>query len=113
MSDPTSTTTDTLPPTPECDRMIAVSEESRTISDFLDWLGPHGMLLAEYVQHPGFRDRSLVPASRGFDALLAQYFRIDLAKVDRERRALLTHVTAPAAANAAVPPCGTPEDSAS
>lgn len=59
MSDPTGTTTDTLPPTP----------------------GDN--------QHPGFRDHSLAPTSKDLDDLLAQYFEFDPAKVDRERRTLL------------------------
>lgn len=33
---------------PECDRMVAASEESQKIGDFLDWLNEQGIVLAEW-----------------------------------------------------------------
>ncbi len=34
--------------TPECDRMVAVAEESHKLGEFLDWLNEQGIHLAEW-----------------------------------------------------------------
>lgn len=33
---------------PECDRMVAVADESHALGDFLDWLNENGIILAEW-----------------------------------------------------------------
>lgn len=110
--------------------MVAVSDESQAIGEFLDWLtSPDGgdVTLGEWMrlkpctwtsadswQHctngraVGLEgedggpcpncdgegtvervDPLLVPAAAHIETLLARYFDIDMAKVDKERRALL------------------------
>ena len=68
----------------ECDKMLAVRDESHTLSMFLDWLIDQGIRLARYDD-----DDRLCPIIKTFERLLAEYFEIDLDKVEEERRALL------------------------
>lgn len=75
---------------PECDRLIAVSEESNKISEFLDWLSYKHYYIAEECGNLG----SLVRVSESIQQLLANYFEIDLKKVEYERRSLLAEARA-------------------
>lgn len=69
------------PSTPELDKMLAVKEKSQPIGEFLEWLA------CEWHIH--------LPAS--IEELLAEYFEaeyfeIDLTKMEKERQALLDFV---------------------
>jgi len=73
-------------PTPELNRMHAVHDKSQAIGEFLEWLtGERGLVLAEW------REGRAVPrpARAQTQELIAEYFEIDLTKVERERRAIL------------------------
>lgn len=59
--------------TPECDKLHKVKDESQNIGEFLDWL-------IEY--HNVSLPDSIVD-------LLAEYFNIDLEKVEEEKRTIL------------------------
>jgi len=102
---------------PECEKMAAVHEQSRVISNFLDWLDEGGMRIAEYPkrcghfregrhckQHPerewpecgtgcedydGEEMSDLEQVRMSKEQLLANYFEIDLQAVERERCAML------------------------
>ena len=77
------------PECPECEKLSRVSEESNKIGEFLDYfIGSKGIILAEWD------GEDLVPMYQyhgevGINRLLAEYFKIDLDKVERERRELL------------------------
>lgn len=75
--------------TPECDKMLAVKLESQAIGSFLDWLSEQGMFISEYTKVEGYRDEQPWPVSKSIEQWLADYFEIDLAKVEKERRAIL------------------------
>ena len=62
--------------TPELDKMAKVREQSQAAGSFLDWMLGRG-----YVQHTKKRFR--------MEEVLAEYFDIDLSKVETERRKLL------------------------
>ena len=93
---------------PECDKLAAVSERSQAIGEFLEWLessavGPdkRPVFLAYYplITHSNDgttlkkRDQyvSVRPAclNASIERLLAQFFEIDMDKVERERRKIL------------------------
>lgn len=77
------------PKTPECDRLVSVADESHKLGEFLDWLEQRKRLsLARWSRS----DDQLVPDYTPKEQLLAEYYGIDLDKVDAERRALLKHV---------------------
>ena len=73
--------------TTECERLAKVSAESQAIGAFLDWLiSERADTLALCCCDAKNR---WAPASVDINALLAAYYEIDLAKVERERRRLI------------------------
>lgn len=87
---------------PECEKLHAVHEESQKLGYFLDWLMKR-YTLAEWdynfraivYDREGNEDRwnsVLMPVHVGenkINSLLAEYFHIDLDKVEEERRQIL------------------------
>ena len=78
------------PDTPELDKMLAFvkSGKAGTVQDFYDWLTDQGMGL--WKGRDGFgRVKEHHPNP---EQLLADFFGVDRAKVEVERRAVLRHV---------------------
>lgn len=74
--------------THECEKLVNVSEQSQKIGEFLDWLlNEKGYVLAKWNESR-YTDR-LLDQHVSINSLLADYFKIDLNKVELERRALL------------------------
>jgi len=71
---------------------VVESGDNQVISGFIDWLNEHGYWIGEWVKFEERRDETLVPIRKSNAALLADYFGIDLAQLDRERRDLLTKI---------------------
>lgn len=70
--------------TPECDKLLAVSAKSQDLGEFLDWfLHFKGMTPSIWV------GSELRPLKIDINQVLAEYFEIDLNKVESERRAIL------------------------
>lgn len=76
-------------PYPEHAKLSAISDESQAIGQFLED-GPY--LLAEYCEIEGFRDLQLVPAQKPIQQVLAEYFDIDLARIEAEKRRMLEQI---------------------
>lgn len=72
--------------TPECDKMRAARDTSQAIGSFLDWLEHETDMVVCYFEDS--RDEYL-PVRKTIKQLLADYFEIDLNKVEEEKRALL------------------------
>lgn len=94
------------PACPECEKLSAVAEKSNIIGEFLDYFLPSkGIVLAKYLKEVTYDPDTdeeieledteyLFPAyefqtETGINKLLAEYFGIDLNKVEQERMALL------------------------
>lgn len=94
------------PPTPELDKMNAAKAESQPIGQFLDWLSdtkrvelcqPHEHTDQCYAPDDEEKEKptchvragELLPFHFNSERLLAEYFKIDLNKVEQERRAIL------------------------
>lgn len=76
------------PKTPELERLSVVAAESNKIGEFLDWLEhKKGIVYATYNE-----DDELQSAYIDKNKKLAEFFGIDLDKVESERRALLDYV---------------------
>jgi hypothetical protein len=73
-----------MPEFPEHDRLAAISDQSQVISEFLEWAQGRGSLLAYYG-----RDGALREDHTRVDVLLAEFFDIDLGKIETEKRAML------------------------
>lgn len=102
---------------PECSRLLAVSDTSQEIGQFLEWLWHESGV--RFVADQTFTERCMregcdpadsaawcsscentgkvnftaeVPFTPNINALLADYFDIDLDKVEDERRAMLEDI---------------------
>lgn len=78
-------------PHPECDKALAVKGECQVIGNFLEWAEGQGLEFGKFVPVGRHNDREteFVPANQKIDKLLAEYFQIDEAKMEQEKRALL------------------------
>lgn len=87
------------PPAPECGRLLEVRETSQAIGRFLDWLTEEKKIVLAKRAGEVYSTKELFDECiRGDDLvhiavfpekLLAEYFKIDLKKVEEERRGLL------------------------
>ena len=77
-----------IPECPECDKMIAVQDDSKQLGDFLDWLNFNGYAVCRFHQDADFPDNPYMPIDN-FERLLADYFGIDLKKAEQEKQAVL------------------------
>lgn len=70
---------------PECEKLLKVSHISQSIGEFIEWLlNERGYVLAEWNEND-----ELFPVHPDIEKLLAEYFQIDLNKIENERRAIL------------------------
>ena len=75
---------------PECDKMLAVQNESGPITEFLNWLRSKGVWLVlpiEPTKKNGYARSK--PAFQNHEHMLAEFFEIDLSLVEKERREML------------------------
>ncbi len=79
------------PETPETDKQIRLVAERHTqdVGAFMEWLEEQGWQLGRWDED-GTPILGLAPS---INDLLAQWVGIDLAKVERERRALLVYLS--------------------
>lgn len=81
-----SHTPDPKSPYPEHERQAAVLADAETIGVFLD---TSGYVLAEHIKIEGYALPQLVPVSKSVQQIIADYFDIDLTKIEAEKRAIL------------------------
>lgn len=74
------------PAHPECDRLAAKREECQVLSAFLYWLDDEKILLCQ-ATGCDYAPHEQIPENH--EKLLATYFDINLATVEKERRALV------------------------
>jgi hypothetical protein len=84
------TTSDTTEPVvseyPEHDKLQAVADQSEIIGTFLE---ESSFILAEYRDAEGFAESPLLPVQRSTQQVLADYFKIDLPELGREKVRML------------------------
>jgi len=80
----------------EVEKIVAAQERSRTLSEFLDWLSENEYSICRFEEHiryseePGdFTPEGWYPRRKSNEQLLADFFEIDLDKVEEERRQIL------------------------
>jgi hypothetical protein len=73
---------------PEHEKLKVVAQDSQKLADFLDWIESRHWCVAEYVGERMYPVRfgNYRPAK---DSLLAEYFEIDLKKIDKEKDQML------------------------
>lgn len=89
-----------MPKTPECSKLHLVKEKSQAIGEFLVWLRhDKGYVICrddKYTEEDAGEEHGvLVPACINTEQLLAEYFEIDLKKVEKEKLAILKAARAP------------------
>ena len=73
----------------ECDKLVKVSKESNKIGSFLDWLrSEKNFIICQYSENDD-GDEELFPVGHNIEKLLAMYFKINMDKVEKERRQML------------------------
>lgn len=89
------------PATPMLDKMSVVSEKSQAIGEFLDWLQEEKEYSIRELRtlvkdRPAWNDQVEVtewlPIRQSTESLIAEFFGIDMAQADSERRVLLERV---------------------
>ena len=74
----------------ESEKKLQVREQCQTIGDFLSWLQDHRhVVLCQWGVDVDNRKEVLLPTGRTINQWLADYFMIDLEKLEEERRELL------------------------
>lgn len=77
---------------PEHKKLRAVKAESQVIGAFLDELSERGVRLCKPFSDPGsLRDGEFIPLGP-IEQILADYFGIDLHKIEDEKRAMLAEL---------------------
>lgn len=69
---------------PEHDKLRAAKRDSQVIGEFLSWLAETHRAVCEPCPAEGY-----VPITLRTEQLLAEYFNIDLTKIEDERQAML------------------------
>lgn len=69
---------------PEHEKLKALGGQNQIVGDFIEWLGTQGRVIAEYDKH----DR-LYPVFHSRDQMLADFFEIDLKRLNREKDLIL------------------------
>lgn len=73
----------------ECEKMQKVQKESQIIGEFLEWLGSEKEYsICKFCEYEN-REGSYYPVQLDKEQLLAEFFEVDLNKVEEERRAIL------------------------
>ena len=91
--------------TPELDKLIAVKEQSQKLGCFLEWLFSNGQVLCTYKESRYYDEDGNVTdehvvggycdpggyyqVGKGIEQILAEYFGIDLEKVNEEKSVIL------------------------
>lgn len=78
-------------PYPEHARQSEVLDAAQAIGEFLD---NTDYVLAEYRVMDGWPEPRLAPVSKTLDQILADYFGIDLDKIEAEKRAMIAAAAA-------------------
>lgn len=86
MTTPNETVEPAVSEYPEHDKLTAVAAESEMIGTFLE---ESGFILAEYRDVEGFAESRLLPVQRSIQQILADYFKIDLQELNKEKDRML------------------------
>jgi len=76
----------------ELEKIQEVREKSQAIGTFLEWLSYHkNYIIAQYSDEEE-DDEELVPVHANTEALIAEFFEINLVKAEEERREILEKI---------------------
>ena len=74
----------------ELEKMKDVQKESQAIGEFLEWLNTKGWFICQWFEdEDSGEEEQLLPIHKGIEQLLAEYYHIDLVKVEQEKKEIL------------------------
>lgn len=74
---------------PECEKLAAVKEKSQMLGEFLSWLrGNKEFELAKWGRDD-YGEDALMPTHASTESLLAEFFDIDMARVEKEHQDMI------------------------
>jgi hypothetical protein len=86
----------------EIEKLAKVQDKSQAIGEFIEWLGDNNMAIVRYAtkedmfddegERNGIREGDYLTMIQSIEKLLAKYFKIDLNKVEKEKRELLAQL---------------------
>lgn len=74
---------------PECEKMTAIQDKPRVIGDFLEWLEETKEMTICVLIEGENEQGEYYPIYLETEKLLAEFFKIDLDKVEEEKRQIL------------------------
>jgi len=74
---------------PEHERLKALEGKNQTIGEFIEWLSDNRYIICEWHNLGDEDARGYYPVNRSPQSWIAQYFQIDPAKIEAEKRAML------------------------
>lgn len=77
---------------PECEKMQGVKDKSQAIGEFLEWLGSEKEVFLAKWELDEYEDEYITRFLYSAEKLLAEFFNIDLNKVEQERRQILSEL---------------------
>jgi len=93
--------------TTEIEKMEKIADKSQVIGEFIEWLqGPKGLTVCRQITQEEIYEEDCeddydpgdyLPQHQTIESLLAEYFDIDLKKVEEEKQAILNEIRAKAA----------------
>ena len=81
-------------PYPEHQKLHAVVDQTQAIGEFMEWLGTQQYIVCEWQARTGEDPAGYYPVQRPINSWLAQYFGIDPAKIEAEKRHMLDTIRA-------------------
>lgn len=74
---------------PECEKMVAVKDQSQAIGEFIEWLqDTKGMFVCELIEGDN-EYGEYIPSCFSKEKFLAEFFNIDLSEVEKEKCQML------------------------
>lgn len=78
---------------PECEKMTNVRPQSDIVGEFLDWMSNKKEYnICEYHEDGPGEAGGYYPINSNIEELLADFFEIDLKKIEEERRQMLDDI---------------------
>ena len=74
---------------PEHQKLAKISDKSQAIGEFLEWLGREYVICTWGSVDDAFDREGYRPARKSIEELLAEFFEIDRAVIETEKRAML------------------------
>jgi len=82
---------------PEHAKLEAIGDKRNAVGDFIEWLSEEGYRIANWHENECsecscMADQILLPVMKNTPEMLAEYFDVDLIKIEKEKQAMLDSI---------------------